>query len=219
MSNNVLEDIYNKLIEKHGEDRILWVAAAGDPGLWVSHDGDTYPVSACYLPTEQELYLTYPQQNKNIIDIRLIKDNLEKLLLTPYIYINPKYKDLIIDNFFNNKNIFTDDMALYHAIYNVVNYSFDVPSNEQELINMLTKTEIKVLNNIINEFVGNDEGDIIVSFYSEKWNISTSVFRTLFYKLREYRVAEVDSRGVKGTHIKFHNVKTLYLLVEKEKEK
>ncbi len=217
MSNYILEDIFNKLIDKYGEDRILWVAAADDPGMWVSHNNDEPPISACYLPTEQELYLTYPNKNKDLIDIRLIKDNLEELMLAPYMYINPKYKDLVIDNFFNNKNIFTDDLVLYHAIYNVVNQSFDVPSNEQELIEILTKTEIKVLNNIINEFNKSNEGDIRVSYYSEQWNISTSVFRTLFYKLKEYRVAEVDSRGVKGTHIKFNNIKTLINLIDKIK--
>ena len=155
----------------------------------------------------------------NIIDIRLLKDNLQELVLAPYKYINPKYEELLTTNIFLNENIFKNDEAIYHAIYNIINHSFDVPSNEQELINILTKTEIKILNNIINEFVGNNEGDIRVSYFSEKWNVSTSVFRTLFYKLKEYRVAEVDSRGVKGTHIKFNNVKTLYLLVEKIKEK
>ena len=109
-------------------------------------------------------------------------------------------------------------MELYHAIYNIVNNSFDVPSNEQELINILTKTEIRILNNIINEFNENSEGDIRVSYHSEVWNISTSVFRTLFYKLKEYKVAEIDSRGVKGTHIKFHNIKTLKTLIDKLKE-
>ncbi len=177
-------------------------------------------ISACYLPTEQELYLTYPAKDySNIIDIRLLKDNLEKLVLAPYKYINPKYEELLINNIFNNKDIFINDTSLYHAIYNIVNQSFDVPSNEQELLNILTKTEIKVLNNIIKEFNSSKEGDIRVNYYSEQWNISTSVFRTLFYKLKEYRVAEVDSRGVKGTHIKFNNFQTLCSLIDKNKEK
>ena len=219
--NDILKEKFKEYINLLGEDRILWVAATGQPDLW-SSSKIPIPVSACYLPTQQELYMTIAlnfTNDDNIIDIRLLKDNLEELVLAPYKYINPKYEELLINNIFNNKNIFKDDMELYHAIYNIVNQSFDVPSNEQELINILTKTEIKVLNNIINEFVGHDEGDIRVSYCSEQWNISTSVFRTLFYKLKEYRVAEVDSRGVKGTHIKFNNVKTLYLLVEKIKEK
>ena len=153
----------------------------------------------------------------DVIDIRLLANNLDTLVLAPYKYLNPKYEELLINNIFNNKDIFTDNMALYHAIYNIVNYSFNAPSNEQDFVNKLTLTEIKILNNIINEFNGYKEGDIRVSYYSEQWNISTSVFRTLFYKLKEYRIAEVDSRGVKGTHIKFNNIKTLYLLIEKLK--
>ena len=217
--NDVIKEKFEEYINLYGEDRILWVAATGQPDLW-SSSKILIPVSACYLPTQQELYMTIAlnfTNDENIIDIRLLKDNLEELVLAPYKYINPKYEDLLTANIFLNKDIFKSDEALYHAIYNIINHSFDVPSNEQELINILTKTEIKVLNNIINEFVGHNEGDIRVSYCSEQWNISTSVFRTLFYKLKEYHVAEVDSRGVKGTHIKFNNIKTLYLLVDKNK--
>ncbi len=221
MINDILKNKFNEYINIYGEDRILWVAATGQPDLW-SRTVDVIPVSACYLPTQQELYMTIAlnfTNDDNIIDIRLLKDNLEELVLAPYKYINPKYEELLTTNIFLNKNIFKDDIELYHAIYNIINHSFDVPSNEQELINILTKTEIKVLNNILKEFNGSKEGDIRVSYYSEQWNISTSVFRTLFYKLKEYRVAEVDSRGVKGTHIKFNNFKTLLDLIDKIKEK
>ena len=221
MINDILKEKFEEYIDLLGENRILWVAATGQPDLW-SSSKIPIPVSACYLPTEKELYMSIAlnfTNDENIIDIRLLKDNLEELVLAPYKYINPKYEELLTANIFLNSDIFKNDEALYHAIYNIINHSFDVPSNEQELINILTKTEIKVLNNIINEFIGHSEGDIRVSYYSEKWNISTSVFRTLFYKLKEYKVAEIDSRGVKGTHIKFNNVKTLYLLVEKIKEK
>lgn len=219
MINDLLKEKYDEYIEKYGEDRILWAATAGLPDLLPGIEL-SIPISICYLPTEQELYMTKATElDKNLIDIRLLKDNLEKLILAPYKYINPKYEDILTNTLFNNREIFIDDMALYHAIYSVVNHSFDVPSNEQEIINILTKTEIKVLKNIINEFNGYKEGDIRVSYFSKEWNISTSVFRTLFYKLKEYGVASVDSRGVKGTHINFNNVQTLYLLIEKIKEK
>lgn len=129
------------------------------------------PISACYLPTHQELYLTYPlvQYTKDeIIDIRLLKNNLQKLILSPYKYINPKYETLLIDNLFNNTLIFTDDLALYKAIVNIVDHSLDVPSSEQELLNILTKTEIQVLKNIINKFDTLIEDNIKVSSQSVK---------------------------------------------------
>lgn len=170
--------------------------------------------TACYLPTEEELYLTYPnKKDDNLIDIRLLKDNLD-IVLSPYKIINPKYELILTGNLFLNKEIYSNDMALYHAIKNIVDFSFDVPSKEQELIKILTKTENKVLKNILEDFNNSNEGDIKVSLATEKYNISTSVFRTLFYKLKEYNVATVDSRGVKGTHIKFNNIENLKTLID-----
>ena len=214
-----LKNKFNKYAETIGEDRILWIAAT--PGQ--SCDGlgspTVEPATACYLPTEKDLYMsTVLVLDEHVIDIRILKNYLDELVLAPYKYLNPKYEDLLINNLFNNKEIFTNDNALYHAIYNIINHSFDVPSNEQELINILTKTEIKILNNILNKFYPANEGFISVNTQSEEWNISTSVFRTLFYKLKEYRVAEIKSKGVKGTFIKFNNFKTLQSLLDKNKD-
>ena len=89
-----------------------------------------------------------------------------------------------------------------------------MPSQEQELINILTKTELKILKNIIKDFNEEKEGDIKVSQATESYKISTAVFRTLFYKLKQYKVAEIDSRGVKGTHINFNNIDTLKSLLD-----
>ena len=88
-------------------------------------------------------------------------------------------------------------------------------SQEQELLNILTKTELKVLEYIIKDFNNKNEGDIKVSQATERYNISTSVFRTLFYKLKEYEVAAIDSRGVKGTHIAFYNISNLKQILNK----
>ena len=52
---NNLQEQYNKLIKEYGEDRIVWIAAAGHS----AYGQDSMPseqVTACYLPTEDELY-------------------------------------------------------------------------------------------------------------------------------------------------------------------
>lgn len=171
-------------------------------------------IFACYLPTEQDLYLTYPNKlTDNLIDIRLLKDNLD-IVLSPYKIINPKYEEILFNNLFLNKEIYNDDIVLYHAIRNIVNFSLAVPAKEQELIKILTKTEKKVLSLLLHDFNNCLEGDINVSQATISYNVSTSVFRTLFYKLKEYGVAEIDSRGVKGTHIKFNNIQNLLSLID-----
>ena len=94
-------------------------------------------------------------------------------------------------------------------IKNTINsVSYDI-SKEESLLKILTSTEKKVLNFIIQDFNGSAEGYIRVNQATEKYNISTSVFRTLFYKIKEYNIAEINSRGVKGTFIHFNN---LYIL-------
>lgn len=89
---------------------------------------------------------------------------------------------------------------------------------ENQLLDFLTKTEIKALDYILKEFNHQEEGDIKVNQVTEKCSISTSVFRTLFYKLKENKIAEIDSRGVKGTHIKFYNYEIIYDIIEKYKK-
>ena len=185
------------------------------------------PVTACYLPTEEELYNINIYDNK-IIDIRTlistaidIKTSLFNSILSPYKIINPKYKEYINDEFFtylkiiilDNDEIIINKMK--NIIKNIIQININNISQEQEIINILTKTELKVLSLIIKDFNGLNEGNIKVSQATEYYKISTSVFRTLFYKLKEYGVAEIDSRGVNGTHIAFKNISTLKNLLDK----
>ena len=221
---NNLQEQYNKLIKKYGEDRIVWVAAAGHS----AYEQDSMlgePVTACYLPTEDELYNIIPHDDlidiRNIISLALDKNNsLLDTILTPNKIINSKYTQYIDNEFFTYlKLIFLDNdeaviKKLKNLIKNLIQMNFENNSKEQELINILTKTELKVLGLIIKDFKNSNEGDIKVSQATEQYNISTSVFRTLFYKLKEYGVAAVDSRGVKGTHISFNNITNLKSLID-----
>lgn len=223
---NFLQEQYDKYCNKYGEDRILWVAAAPGYSNFYLDDLITEPATACYLPIEEELY-NINKYEDNILDIRTLisfaidkKSQLFNSILSPYKIINPKYKDYINDEFFtylkiiilDNDEIIINKMK--NIIKNIIQISINNISKEQELLNILTKTEIKVLSYIIRDFNGLNEGDIKVSQATEQYNISTSVFRTLFYKIKEYNVAEIDSRGVKGTHIVFKNISTLKNLLD-----
>ena len=183
------------------------------------------PVTACYLPTEDELYNITPHNNlidiRNIISLAINKNNsLLDIILSSNKIINPKYSQYIDNEFFIYlKLIFLDNDEIVikktkNLIKNLIKNSFEKNSKEKELINILTKTELKVLELIIKDFKNSNEGDIKVSQATEQYNISTSVFRTLFYKLKEHGVAAVDSRGVKGTHIVFNNIINLKSLID-----
>jgi len=222
-----LQEEYKKFCNQYGEDRILWVAVTPDYAE-VSFTAQIDKEStACYLPTEEELY-NINTYNDKIIDIRSLVNKsinegvlLFNSILSPYKIINPKYKNYINDEFFTYLKIAildNDDLIINkikNIIKNIIQINMNNISQEQEIINILTKTELKVLSLIIQDFNGLNEGNIKVSQATEHYKISTSVFRTLFYKLKEYGVAEIDSRGVKGTHIIFRNISTLKNLLDK----
>ena len=231
---NKIQEQYNKLCQEYEENQILWVAAIG-PKIFNLNSEIDINIAACILPTEEELYNTYPnivlntsyfKVENNIFDIRLLTyaitnkiPTCTEMILSPYKIINPKYEELLNKKLFINKELLylsnNDNILkeLQKNIKTIIQSSFELPSQEQELINILTKTEIKVLRNIIDDFKGEKEGDIKVSSATNVYKVSTVVFRTLFYKLKDYRVAEIDSRGVKGTHIKFNNIKKLKALI------
>ena len=231
---NKIQEQYNKLCQEYEENQILWVAAIG-PKIFNLNSEININIAACILPTEEELYNTYPnivlntsyfKVENNIFDIRLLTyaitnkiPTCTEMILSPYKIINPKYEELLNKKLFINKELLylsnNDNILkeLQKNIKTIIQSSFELPSQEQELINILTKTEIKVLKNIIDDFKGEKEGDIKVSSATNVYKVSTVVFRTLFYKLKDYRVAEIDSRGVKGTHIKFNNIKKLKALI------
>ena len=221
-----LQKQYKQFCNKYGEDRILWIAISPDYINFNLNINIEEATTACYLPTEEELYNI--KIDNNIIDIRTIvslankeKTELFNSILSPYKVINPKYKEYINDEFFtylkiiilDNDELISNKMK--NIIKNIIQININNISQEQEIINILTKTELKVLSLIIKDFNGLNNGDIKVSQATEQYKISTSVFRTLFYKLKEYGVAEIDSRGVKGTHIVFKNIITLKNLLDK----
>ena len=223
MSN--IREKYEQEMRQYGEDRILWVAAAADNIDISENIIDESQISIYYLPTEDELYNIeiYDELTdiRNIINLALKHDiKFINTLTTSYKIINPKYDEYINNDFFTYLKLiaFDKDELVINKVKNIIKNlilsNLNENSQEEELIKILTKTEIKVLQYIIRDFNYQSEGDIKVNQATEQYNISTSVFRTLFYKLKEYGVATIDSRGVKGTHVTFRDISILKSLFE-----
>ena len=174
-----LQEQYKNFCNKYGEDRILWIAAA--PGYTEINQDilSNKPISAYYLPIEDELYNIEP--HKELIDIRnLIALALDKnstllnSLISSYRYINPTYKQYINDEFFIYLKliIFDKDEIIIDKVKNIIKnlilYNMKEVSQEQQLLNILTKTELKVLQYIIRDFNNQSEGDIKVSQATEQ---------------------------------------------------
>ena len=223
MSN--IREKYEQEIKQYGESRILWIAAAADNIDIGENIIDENQISIYYLPTEDELYNieTYDELTdiRNIINLALKNDiKFINTLTTSYKIINPKYDKYINNDFFTYLKLiaFDKDELVVNKVKNIIKKlilsNLNENSQEEELIKILTKTEIKVLQYIIRDFNYQSEGDIKVNQATEQYNISTSVFRTLFYKLKEYGVATIDSRGVKGTHVTFRDISILKSLFD-----
>lgn len=223
MSN--IREKYEQEMRQYGENRILWVAAAADNIDISENIIDESQISIYYLPTEDELYNieSYDELTdiRNIINLALKHDiKFIDTLTTSYKIINPKYDEYINNDFFTYLKLIAFDRdelvikKVKNIIKNLILSNLNENSQEEELIKILTKTEIKVLQYMIRDFNYQSEGDIKVNQATEQYNISTSVFRTLFYKLKEYGVATIDSRGVKGTHVTFRDISILKSLFD-----
>ena len=228
MIQNKVDECFEKLIKEYGENRIFFCAGVGPYAYGIDNSNDKPTIAACYLPTEEQLYLSINNpiisinQDILLIDIRifmtLFKENnkiLKEMFLSKYIKINDIYEKEYHDLFLNKELLFlleNKDNVLKifkENIIRTIKKSFNIPSNETLFIHRITSTEKKVLNIIINELNDKPEGDIIISQLINKYNISRPVFTSLFYKLKNYNIATIDNRGVKGAHIIFNNLNIL----------
>ena len=102
---NKIQEQYNKLCQEYEENQILWVAAIG-PKIFNLNSEIDINIAACILPTEEELYNTYPnivlntsyfKVENNIFDIRLLTYAIinkipvcTEMILSPYKIIKHK---------------------------------------------------------------------------------------------------------------------------------
>ena len=169
----------------------------------------------CYIPTEDELYnLTFEEfGGLTTLDIRyfisVCKSNDKSLFFDSSIKINPKYYDCVFEILNNNFALIINDknkiIKIKEKIKEVILISIDTSrGNEEEFINSLSEHELEALKRMVELF---DCTDFYISVNKEtqETNISSSAYRSLFYKLKENKIATVESAGVKGTHVIFHS--------------
>lgn len=169
----------------------------------------------CYIPTEDELYnLTFEEfGGLTTLDIRyfisVCKSNDKSLFFDASIKINPKYYDCVFEILNNNFALIINDknkiIKIKEKIKEVILMSIDTSrGNEEDFINSLNEHELEALKRMVELFNCTDFY-ISVNKETQETNISGSAYRSLFYKLKENKIATVESAGVKGTHVIFHS--------------
>lgn len=169
----------------------------------------------CYIPTEDELYnLTFEEfGGLTTLDIRyfisVCKNNDKSLFFDSSIKINPKYYDCVFEILNNNFALIINDknkiIKIKEKIKEVILMSIDTSrGNEEDFINSLNEHELEALKRMVELFNCTDFY-ISVNKETQETNISGSAYRSLFYKLKENKIATVESAGVKGTHVIFHS--------------
>ena len=169
----------------------------------------------CYIPTEDELYnLTFEEfGGLTALDIRyfisICKSNDKSLFFDSSIKINPKYYDCVFEILNNNFALIINDknkiIKIKEKIKEVILMSIDTSrGNEEDFINSLNEHELEALKRMVELFNCTDFY-ISVNKETQETNISGSAYRSLFYKLKENKIATVESAGVKGTHVIFHS--------------
>lgn len=93
--------------------------------------------------------------------------------------------------------------ALKYGVMEIVKKSLTPITDIIDFQEKLTKTENEALKYILSEI--KNEGNISIVTLTELSGISRPVFSNLFLKLKQYRMAEIDNQGVKGTYIKILN--------------
>lgn len=87
-------------------------------------------------------------------------------------------------------------------------------NNIDSFLQKATEAEITALKAVGSEI--GQEGSIAISKMVEKTGISRPVFTSLLNKLKDSKLAEIESHGPKGTSIKFNNYSVLFGAIDKD---
>lgn len=212
---NKLEKAYNTIYNKYGGDRIVFATELETIIIFV-------------LPSENQLYTAtdniYLEQGvidfRNLLNISTIYGITALFKKT---IINTKYRNLLLNNIIcddrkeiENAYALSNKQNLKENMINIFQFYLKIKTEikQEELSIKLTKTEKKALYYIVQEFKEKNEGDISILQLVEKSKISRPIFISLFYKLKDSKLAEIDSRGVKGTHIVFKYREAINTLID-----
>jgi GTP-sensing pleiotropic transcriptional regulator CodY len=110
-----------------------------------------------------------------------------------------KFKEQYLNNLKQNEKLLEEFCQSIEEIFQNKNAA-GTTNRIRAFLNKLTKTEVIALQAIAAEI--GEEGNVSIVQMTEKTNISRPVYTSLFYKMKEDKIAYIDNRGVKGTYIK-----------------
>ena len=139
---------------------------------------------------KKDYHINYLTQIKNgtiTPNIKEVEQTLNNLILdTQDLKRNDSCKDLIRNSIIELMKVALTDMQ----------------QDINDIKSILTKTEQKALDIIINNLEDGIAGNISISSLVGNSSISRPVFKNVLQKMKDNNFAEVDNQGVKGTHIK-----------------
>ena len=175
--------------------------------------------AAIYIPTFEELCLKEDKAEKYILqneitlfvqDIRYY-DYCNAVDLSSNGWINPKYEKLW-EKFLKSLDMLECNNVKVNIIKNSV-MSTKEEIKLDDFLNKITHAEKRALSAIGEKI--KSEGYISVTIITKETSISRPVYTNLFRKLKEYNMADVSNKGVKGTYIKFINPELIYAIEKK----
>lgn len=177
-------------------------------------DNSYYLYQACRI----YYFLSAYEKGKNYQECLSVLSNdeiLGQVLLD--IKNNTKSKDLdisfidsgfmtIIENNFPYKNQSLVSNLFIERVEEIIEFNINYAKTVDiipNFLNRLSKNEIAGLRAIV-DTIG-EQGNIIVSKMIKDTNISRPVYNSLFAKIKNDKVAEIENHGAKGTFLSFNN--------------
>lgn len=140
---------------------------------------------------KQDYFKNYLMQIKHkqlIPDIEEIEDDFDSIL--------EEAEELPEENH-------TTQNLIKIAIMEIAKVSLtDIAQDIDNFETLLTKTELQAFKMILDQLENGIEGDISISQLTNSSTISRPVFKNTIQKMKDNKIAEIENRGVKGTHIK-----------------
>lgn len=96
------------------------------------------------------------------------------------------------------------DVILKEGIIKIIDAALHQGISVDAFINNLTDTELKAWQSLKNLFI-NGTAIVSISKIVEETGISRPVFKNLFIKMEQNKIAIINNMGVKGTEIKLYN--------------
>lgn len=114
----------------------------------------------------------------------------------------------------NGKKFTTDEMAMFELVTTIIGMEYLYSKEQKEkllqmqrnkiynLLSSLTLSEKKALKSVLDYMGGDLEKILVTSQIADKHNVTRSIIVNVLKKLKAVNLAEINSLGAKGTHVK-----------------